>query len=1023
MFEIGAKVVDVNDRQFVGIVTANDCMHGGMRYYEVFWGHPRGTTMVPEADLRLADEEKKPSQALAEGDFGSFRDFQRALTYRRLVRNAPLANHYYAFGASRTRFYPYQFKPLVKLLESDNDRILICDEVGLGKTIEAGLILIELQARRPLNTVVVACPSNLKTKWREEMKRRFAQDFRPVNSAEFIELIEEQDREPDRTSFNLIVALESLRRRKVIRRLEELAPPIDLVIVDEAHHLRNTGTDTRRAARLITQSAGAVVMLTATPIQTGDENLFNLLTLLDERDFQSFDITRQRLEANVPIIRAQRLLSRLPPDLPAVQEALTEASEDPWFAANPVLDDMRARVRAFTSNGSSSGISSLVGLQRDAASLNLLGHILTRTRRRDVHVSTAKRNAFAVEVHLTPRERQLYDAVTEYARAMARATHSAAVQEWLVMLPQRRLASSIPAMVRHYKRTPPSVHSIDEEDDWTTASEDDGRDRKSAAQELMNIVANWRDDEPDSKYQSLTDVLQELRREGPVKIVVFAFFKDTLRYLAERLTRDGFGTSLLTGDLPIDERSAVIERFRDDPDIEVLLSSRVGSEGLDFQFCSTMVNYDLPWNPMEVEQRIGRLDRIGQEAKVIRIYSFWATDTIEQRILQRLYERVGVFERSIGDLEAILGDVVRGLEAEVFRRDLTREEEQAAALRAEQVLAARQEELAELESSSATFVGTDHYFEAEVDRIRTHRRYVTAIQLERFVGDFLRGEAAETRLEYDRTTRRGRLWPDRRLQRFIQHSKRVGDLVPLLNAGKGGLPLTFDGDLAFREPRLEFVNQAHPLIAAVVEHYEATREVNGGAHAIEVATTVAAPGEYVMMTYLLTIHAARPEQRLFAVVLDHELNPLLNEDECEVFLGEVLDQGEELLTPIERCGPVVLAKAPLHAQVVLQERLDGLRQRLSAENASFVLRRVTALELEHERRLRSLESRLAAEMAAGKRTAQLTQGKIAKSRAAYEKRMAELEKRRQVGIQYEEVAAAVVRVACPQHETNLGTGE
>ena len=141
---------------------------------------------------------------------------------------------------------------------------------------------------------------------------------------------------------------------------------------------------------------------------------------------------------------------------------------------------------------------------------------------------------------------------------------------------------------------------------------------------------------------------------------MFAFFKDTLRYLARRLQVDGIGGVTIDGDTPPVERSEIIDSFSRDDRLEVLLSSRVGGEGLDFQFCNTMFNYDLPWNPMEVEQRIGRLDRIGQDSQIIHIYNLWIQGTIEERILRRLYDRVGIFQRSIGGLEAILGEITKG---------------------------------------------------------------------------------------------------------------------------------------------------------------------------------------------------------------------------------------------------------------------------------------------------------------------------------------------------------------------------
>jgi hypothetical protein len=134
--------------QGVGIIKAIGPVHAGLQYYAVFWGGTDGTKMVPEIDLELAGSEEKPSDNFIKGRLGGYRDFQRLITHQRLSRSVPLRNNIYAFNASRTRFYPYQFKPLIKFLDSPQHRLLICDEVGLGKTIEAGLILTELRARQ-----------------------------------------------------------------------------------------------------------------------------------------------------------------------------------------------------------------------------------------------------------------------------------------------------------------------------------------------------------------------------------------------------------------------------------------------------------------------------------------------------------------------------------------------------------------------------------------------------------------------------------------------------------------------------------------------------------------------------------------------------------------------------------------------------------------------------------------------------------------------------------------------------------
>ncbi|MBI3058393.1 MAG: helicase, partial [Deltaproteobacteria bacterium] len=172
-------------RGIVGMIKGLDVVHGGIQYYEVFWGGDDGSDKISELDLEPYQPEDKPTESLIKGTLGGYQDFLRLITQQRLSRTIPLRNNIYAFNASRTRFFPYQFKPLIKFLDSPDHRLLICDEVGLGKTIEAGLILTELRARQTVRRVIVVCPANLSPKWRLELKKRLGEEFDILSAQKF----------------------------------------------------------------------------------------------------------------------------------------------------------------------------------------------------------------------------------------------------------------------------------------------------------------------------------------------------------------------------------------------------------------------------------------------------------------------------------------------------------------------------------------------------------------------------------------------------------------------------------------------------------------------------------------------------------------------------------------------------------------------------------------------------------------------------------------------------------------------
>jgi hypothetical protein len=626
----------------------------------------------------------------------------------------------------------------------------------------------------------------------------------------------------------------------------------------------------------------------------------------------------------------------------------------------------------------------------------------------------------AIQVVLDDLEKDFYEAVTDYVRELSWQRRDAPlIQQWLLHMPQRRMSSCIPAMVDYYKKEMAFVPDDQAEDDVVEEGQDEEADLlidflDTARKRLQKLIAAWPPDGPDSKYQEFINILRGMREEGKCKVIVFAFFKDTLKYLQDRLTRDGFGCALISGDVPIALRSKEISRFRDNPRLEVLLSSRVGSEGLDLQFCHSLFNYDLPWNPMEVEQRIGRLDRIGQTSPKIHIFNFWAEGTIDQRIFQRLYERIKVFEKSIGELEMILGEEVRQLQRELLSKRLTPEQEEQEIERTSMVIENRLAELERLEGEAAKFLGADLYFDEEVEKIRQRRRYVTGQQIRRFLEDFLMMQCPRSRLSYDHEKEQGELQPDEELQTFITTTRIAPEIPHFLGRGARAIPITFDSQAAFENSQIEFIHLLHPLIQAIANYYDEDQHsrIPCNAHYLVLATDLLAPGTYLYYIYRLNVLAARQRNLLEMIVLDENLNLASFADEAEFLLGEMVEQGQEPKSLRLELAPEWGVTACTQANTFLHQRIDQIKKEVGLTNDAFLDLRLTSIRVFYRKKIARLQELLARGEAAGQkeRYLRMRRGHIARLERELRNAEESLEKYRHVRVEYNGVAAGILEV-------------
>lgn len=562
----------------------------------------------------------------------------------------PLSDILYSYNTNRLTPEPHQYKPLIKFLNSENNRVLIADEVGLGKTIEAGMIFKEIDKREELKISLIVVPSSLTLKWQEELNIRFDEYFEIQKTNQFLNFINEVENSGNSRLINekIIISYHTLRDERVMKSIKNSFFEVDFLIMDEAHTMRNYGTSTFESAELITSISEHIVFLTATPVQNSLNDLFNVLSLLDGDYFKDYDYFQKMLIPNkvihklIALIRNNHTLQEI--------KSFINASDNENYPT--ILKDIFSDILKLQTLQNLEKIDFIDRLIKS----DHLSFIINRTKKKDVGRSIP-RSAKSVIVEITNEEQEYYDAVIELVKFLNPDTP----QGFITIMPERMASSSMIASLDSFKEIKKSgklfIKDIDDLEDYY----EDIDIRQEALKYLDDIIMKGKligDD--DSKYLRFEEILKDLKSQNIKQMIVFSFFKKTLNYLEIKLQNMGYSVGKIHGDFSVEERFAKIKEFKKG-NFDILLSSEVGSEGLDMQFCNVVINYDLPWNPMRVEQRIGRIDRIGQKFDKLHIFNLCIVGSIEDRILNRLYTKLDIFENSVGELEPILGELEKQL--------------------------------------------------------------------------------------------------------------------------------------------------------------------------------------------------------------------------------------------------------------------------------------------------------------------------------------------------------------------------
>lgn len=553
-----------------------------------------------------------------------------------------------------TTFRPFQFRPLLKYLDSSSRRLLIADETGLGKTIETGYILIHEMTTASLGRVLIVCPPHLQYKWKGELWHRFGLRFDIIDSATLLRFLSEAPRR----RFRCIVSMDCLRSPLERKKLESIlnGKKLDMLIIDEVHHMIGRGGETlrRKLGLALSKASERVIGLTATPVNLEMKDLKRIFDvtcpgLFTEKSFL------EELEMNSCLNVLYQILSQNPWKEKETREFSRELEtlkrEKPGSETR--RDSLMHLVEVAERNlGKLLYSEERYLLRKDIRSNNTFYKLFTRSTRAEVGedrkriirtesvaLDRTAHRAFQDNRIVTVSERDLFDEIDEFLQRRFSGIH------------RRQLASCLPAMIE-LLRNGMRGFNVWVGDRWeevnVTLTEDD-RER------CGDLVSKYGLLSKDTKWEKLRGTVRELyETQRAKKVIVFTQWIPTIKYFRQRKQEIPFPSYVISGQDNEYSRLKQMGAFQSEEGYAVLFTTDVMSEGVDLQSADCVINYDLPFNPQKVEQRIGRVDRIGQEAKAVLVINVLVEGSVDDRIQDTLLTRIDEFKRGIGALPDLL---------------------------------------------------------------------------------------------------------------------------------------------------------------------------------------------------------------------------------------------------------------------------------------------------------------------------------------------------------------------------------
>ncbi|BAY80431.1 helicase-like protein (plasmid) [Nostoc linckia NIES-25] len=618
--------------------------------------------------------------------------------------------------------WPHQIKILRRVAQNFPQSFLIADEVGLGKTIETGLILRYLLVSQKVKRVLVLAPASVQPQWQEELREKFNLHFWSYTSTEFKDPYKRTipaAANPWNTQDLILASSHLVRRTERMRQLLE-AEPWDLVVLDEAHHARRKSPQDRketpnRLLELMAQlkeKTKSLILLSATPMQIDAIEVFDLLNLLGLQGHWSYGdnfcnyfaslqgavkqevMTFWQVMSSDYFRRGGQPCSRLEQFLTKSDRILAYKMQDTWQRGQKISNHKQLLADEDfieTSRQYLTVNTPLKDLMFRHTRDTLRQYYRRGLLERDIPTRVVQDNAITLE---SQREIPLYIAVSDYVRHFYRLAQKdkRSCLGFLMTLYRKRLTSSFYAIKSSLQRrldylltqqgsvlSDDDLVDVDNEDDAVIAGLESFFEPvdPQEIQYLEDLLRQFENTGEDTKLSRFIQILRQELTERE-SAIVFTQYTDTMDYLRDTLQElygsqvacySGRGGELYqNGEWCLVPKEEIKRRFRQD-EIKILLCTESASEGLNLQNCGVLINYDMPWNPMRVEQRIGRIDRIGQRYSTVRIHNFYYDGTVEAKVYKKLRDRINAFATVVGNLQPILAQVPTFIEQAAMSAD------------------------------------------------------------------------------------------------------------------------------------------------------------------------------------------------------------------------------------------------------------------------------------------------------------------------------------------------------------------